>query len=154
MVMDLATDPYIPLIGSLPAAADAGEALEWIHRQHGRLAEGIGLSFAIADAESDTAVGTIGLWLQELPAGRATAGYSVAPAHRGRGFARSALPALTAFAWTIPELHRIALHIEPWNLGSARVAESAGYRREGRLRSYQEIGGLRRDMLLYAATRR
>ncbi len=153
MVLELATDPYIPLIGSLPAGADAVEAQAWIDRQRGRLAEGAGLSFAIADAGSDAAVGTIGLWLQNLPAGLATVGYSVSPAHRGKGVASSALRALTTYAWTIPELHRVELYVEPWNAGSIRVAESAGYRREGLLRSHQQIGGRRRDMLLYAAVR-
>jgi hypothetical protein len=52
MVMDLATDPYLPLIGSLPAHADAEPALAFIERQRGRLAEGAGLSFAIADASN------------------------------------------------------------------------------------------------------
>jgi len=52
-----------------------------------------------------------------------------------------------------PTLHRIELHIEPWNIGSIRVAETCGYEREGLLRSHQEIGGIRRDMLLYAAIR-
>jgi hypothetical protein len=60
MVVALATDPYVPLIGSLPAAAGVEEALAWIRRQRGRLAEGTGLSFAIAEAESDGAVGAIG----------------------------------------------------------------------------------------------
>ena len=146
-------DPYIPLIGSLPASPTAEQALEWIRRQRGRLAEGRGLSFAIADAASGRAVGGIGLWLQNLPAGRATAGYSVAPAHCGRGIATSALTALTTFAWTIPVLHRVELYIEPWNSSSRRVAEASGYQREGLLRSHQEIGGTRRDMLLYATTR-
>jgi ribosomal-protein-alanine N-acetyltransferase len=104
--VELGDDPYIPLIGSLPALPTAEQALEWIHRQRGRLAEGIGLSFAIADAESDNAVGAIGLWLQNLPAGRASAGYSVSHVHRGRGIASSALKALTTFAWTIPALYR------------------------------------------------
>jgi [ribosomal protein S5]-alanine N-acetyltransferase len=116
-------------------------------------AEGAGLSFAIADAESDAALGTIGLWLANLADGRATIGYSVPPAHRGRGVGGSALRALTTHAWTIPGLHRVELYIEPWNAGSIRVAESAAYRREGLLRSHQEIGGRRRDMLLYAAVR-
>jgi RimJ/RimL family protein N-acetyltransferase len=88
-----------------------------------------------------------------VSAGRATAGYSVAPAHRGRGIASSALKALTAFTWTIPALHRIELYIEPWNSNSIRVAEASGFQREGLLRSHQEIGGTRRDMLLYAITR-
>jgi RimJ/RimL family protein N-acetyltransferase len=45
------------------------------------------------------------------------------------------------------------LHIEPWNTASVRTAERAGYEREGLLRSYLEIGGQRRDMLVYAAVR-
>jgi [ribosomal protein S5]-alanine N-acetyltransferase len=153
LAAELGDDPYIPLIGSLPARPTAQEALEWIYRQRGRLAEGTGLSFAIADAESGNAVGAIGLWLQNLPAGRATAGYSVSPAHRGRGIATSALKALTAFAWTIPALYRIELYIEPRNSSSIHVAEASGYQREGLLRSHQEIGASRQDMLLYATTR-
>lgn len=153
LAIELGNDPYIPLIGSLPAFPNGQQALDWIRRQRGRLAEGTGLSFAIADAESGHAVGMIGLWLRNLPAGRATVGYSVSAAHRGRGIASSALKALTTFAWTIPALHRIELYIEPWNGSSIRVAEASGYQREGLLRSHQEIGGTRRDMLLYATTR-
>ncbi|MFS0717327.1 GNAT family protein [Arthrobacter sp. 1P04PC] len=153
LALELGEDPYIPLIGSLPALPTAKQAQEWIYRQRGRLAEGKGLSFAIADAESGNAVGAIGLWLQDMSAGRATAGYSVTPAHRGRGIAKSALKALTAFAWTIPTLHRIELYIEPWNSSSSRVAEASGFQREGLLRSHQEIDGTRRDMVLYATTR-
>lgn len=153
LAAELAEDPYIPLIGSLPASPTMNQALEWVRRQRGRHAEGIGLAFAIADAETDTAVGGVGLWLKDLQDGRATAGYSVAPHHRGRGVATSAMRALTAFAWTIPALHRIELYIEPWNTSSIHVAETAGYLQEGLLRSYNVIGGTRRDMLLYAAIR-
>jgi RimJ/RimL family protein N-acetyltransferase len=153
LAIELGGDPYIPLIGSLPAHPTAQQALDWIHRSRGRLAEGIGLSFAIADASSDKAVGAIGLWRGNLSAGRATAGYAVSPAHRGRGIATSALKALTTFAWTIPALYRVELYIEPWNSSSIHVAEASGYQREGLLRSHQEIGGTRRDMLLYATTR-
>ncbi len=153
LAIELAADPYIPLIGSLPAVPTAQQALEWVRRQRGRLAEGTGLSFAIAEAGSGHAVGTIGLWLKNLSAGRATAGYAVAAAHRGHGIATSALKALTTFAWTIPSLHRVELYIEPWNTSSIHVGEACGYQREGLLRSHQEIGGTRRDMLLYATTR-
>ena len=75
------------------------------------------------------------------------------PSARGRGLAAAALTALTSFAWTIPGLHRIELYIEPWNAGSVKTAERAGFEREGLLRSHQEIGGRRRDMLLYATIR-
>jgi ribosomal-protein-alanine N-acetyltransferase len=153
MVMELSTDPYVPLIGSLPANASQQQAQDYIDRQRGRLVEGVGFSFAIAEADTDHAVGGIGLWLTYLAQGRATAGYSVTSSARGRGIAAAALTALTSFSWSVPGLHRIELHIEPWNVGSIKTAERAGYQREGLMRSHQEIGGQRRDMLLYAIIR-
>lgn len=154
MVTALATDPYLPTIGSLPAGATTEEATDWIRRQRGRLAEGAGFSFCIADLETGRALGSIGLWTADrLTQGRATAGYAVAPSARRRHVARDALRALTDFGWSISVLHRIELYIEPWNTGSSRTAEGAGYAREGLLRAHQEIGGRRRDMLLYAVTR-
>jgi ribosomal-protein-alanine N-acetyltransferase len=153
MAMELSTDPYVPLIGTLSANANPQEAQAWVDRQRGRWAEGAGFSFAIAEAGTDRAVGCIGLWLAQLTRGRAAAGYFVAPNARGRGIAAAALTAVTSFAWSIPALHRIELYIEPWNAGSIKTAERAGYEREGLLRSYQEIGGCRRDMLLYTVIR-
>jgi [ribosomal protein S5]-alanine N-acetyltransferase len=153
MAIQASTDPYIPLISTLPPNATEQEAQAWVDRQRGRLAEGVGFSFAIAEADTDRAIGDIGLWLAGLRQGRATAGYSIIPSARGRGLAAAALIAVTGFAWTIPALHRIELYIEPWNEGSIRTAERAGYQREGLLRNHQEIGGRRRDMLLYATVR-
>lgn len=153
MVTNLATDPYMPLIGTIPAGADEAQARDWIRRQHRRWDEGAGFSFAIATATAGQAVGAAGLWLAQLPAGRATAGYSIAPNERGCSHATHALTAMTDFAWTLTGLHRVELHIEPWNIGSIRTAERAGYEREGLMRSHQTIGGQRRDMLLYAAVR-
>lgn len=154
MARELSTDPYVPATGTLPADASDDEARAWVRRQQGRHAEGRGFSFTIAEARTDTAVGHCGLWLAERSAGRATAGYAVAPSWRGRGLATDALLALTGFARTVPGLQRVALLIEPWNLASARTAERAGYVREGLLRDHQEIGGARRDVLVYAATAR
>ena len=61
--------------------------------------------------------------------------------------------ALTAFAGTSPALHRVEVYIEPRTTSSLHVAKVAGHQREGLLRSHQEIGGARRDMLRYATTR-
>lgn len=148
----LATDPYVPLIGSLPAGADRAAAQAWIGRQHARLAEGVGFSFCVVDQQGRP-LGSAGLWTRGLPGGRATAGYAVRPSARGHGTATHALRALTTFAWTLPDLHRIELYVEPDNLASRRTAERAGYRYEGTLRQHQEIGGRRRDLCLYAELR-
>jgi ribosomal-protein-alanine N-acetyltransferase len=153
MVQDLATDPYVPLIGSLPAEATRAQARDWLERNRGRWSEGRGFSFAVAEVATGRAIGSAGLWLADLAHGRASAGYAIAPRHRGHGRAAEALTALTAFAWTLPGLHRVELYIQPDNHASLRTAERAGYVYEGRLRSHQEIGGQRLDMLLHAAVR-
>ncbi|MDQ0377606.1 GNAT family N-acetyltransferase [Amycolatopsis thermophila] len=151
MLVDMSTDPYVPLTGTLPFQATHDEVLAYIRRQHGRLHTGYGYSFCIADARTDEPLGQTGLWLASIDQGRATAGYCVAPRSRGRGLAGQALRALTSFAWTIEDLYRVELYIEPWNAASVRTAEGAGYVREGCLRSHQWIGERRVDMLLYAA---
>jgi ribosomal-protein-alanine N-acetyltransferase len=150
---ELSTDPYVPLIGTLPASATEDEAREWIARQQGRWAEGAGFSFAVAQADTGRAVGFIGLWLEELGQGRGSAGYAIVPSRRGQGLASAALTALTGFAWSIPALARVELQIEPWNVASIRVAERAGFDRVEVLRGHREIGGRRRDVLRYVAVR-
>jgi ribosomal-protein-alanine N-acetyltransferase len=153
MVLDLATDPYVPLIGTLPAHADHDQAIAWIEHQRRRLNEGAGFSFAIADRSGGRALGFIGLWLSGWAHGRASIGYGVAPLARRTGVATDALQALVDFAWTIPELFRLEAYIEPFNTSSQRVVRQAGFEVEGLLRSHQTIGGIRRDLLLHSLIR-
>lgn len=153
MVRDLSTDPYVPKTGTLPADASDEQALAWIDRQLARARNGKGFSFAVVVEDGPVAVGQVGLWLTGLAEGRASVGYAIAPGARGHGTAGAALNLAVKFAWTIPELYRVEALIEPWNVASIRTAESAGFAREGLLRSYREIGGVRRDMLMYAVIR-
>ncbi|HEU5471281.1 MAG TPA: hypothetical protein VFV67_11555 [Actinophytocola sp.] len=46
-VIELSTDPYLPLVTTLSAWATAEQAADWIALQRGRLDEGVGFSFAI-----------------------------------------------------------------------------------------------------------
>lgn len=153
MAMELSRDPYVPTTGTLPLNATPDQAQQWIQRQQTRHTDGTGFSFAVINNTGRRCAGFTGLWVRELPAGRAQIGYGIAPSFRGQHLASDALRAVTSFAWTIPELHRIELYIEPWNAASIRTAERAGYLREGLLRSHQEISGQRRDMLLYSNVR-
>jgi RimJ/RimL family protein N-acetyltransferase len=153
MALELSQDPYIPAIGTLPLNATADQAQQWVQRQQTRHTEGAGFSFAIVDGAEGSCAGFIGLWVREMPAGRAKIGYGIAPPFRSRRLATDALRAVTDFAWTIPQLYRTELYIEPWNKASIRTAERAGYICEGLLRSHQEIRGERRDMLLYSNLR-
>ncbi|MEJ7650987.1 MAG: GNAT family N-acetyltransferase [Nakamurella sp.] len=131
MLVDLAGDPYLALIGSLPARATREQALEFLTRQHGRLREGAGYSFCIARIDDDLAVGTTGLWLRRLDEGLGSVGYAVAPAQRGNGHARSAVLAICEHAGSITGLQELEAFVEPWNLASRRTIEGAGFRDRG-----------------------
>ncbi|WP_157249294.1 GNAT family N-acetyltransferase [Nonomuraea typhae] len=148
VVEEAAGDAYIPLITSVPTTYSDAEGVAFIRQQWQRNADGLGYSFAIADAGDDRALGQIGLWPKEY--GRASVGYWVAGPVRGRGVAGTALRAVSR--WGLGELAipRLELHVEPWNTASWKAAERAGFVREGLLRSWQEIGGERRDMYVYS----
>ena len=102
-----------------------------------------GLNVGLGSADDPAAVA----------ANRVRATDAVAPGARGRGIASDALRALVLFAWTLPGLHRVELHIEPWNAASLGVARRVGFSYEGLLAGYMEIGGRRRDLASYAVIR-
>lgn len=153
LVRSVAADPLIPLITTVPMSGSRDDAIAYVHRQHDRLRDGQGYSFAIADAEHGHAMGQIGLWIRDIESGRTSTGYWVAPQFRRRGHLTVALAALTEWALGLDEVHRIELHVEPWNDGSWRAAAACGYEREGRLRSWQQIGGERKDLDVWSIIR-
>jgi RimJ/RimL family protein N-acetyltransferase len=153
LVQSVAGDPLIPLITTVPASGDLAAALAFIERQHQRLSAGQGYSFAITDAADGTPVGQAGLWLRDADHGRASIGYWIAAPHRRRGYTTAALDAVSRWGLTLDGIGRLELYAEPWNEGSWRAAERAGYRREGLLRSWQRVGQQRRDMYMYSLLR-
>jgi len=150
LVQSVAQDPLIPLITTVPSTGTRDDALAYIARQNHRLPEGAGYSFAIADPGTDEAVGQIGLWLASIKVGRASTGYWIAPQFRRRRLASSALAVLAEWAFSLEEVKRLELYVEPWNEGSWRAAESCGFLREGLLRSWQLVGAERKDMFIYS----
>lgn len=77
-------------------------------------------------------------------------GYVVAPHARGRGVATQSLQLLTDWALTELDALRIELWISVSNEPSKRVAERAGYRYEGTLRSFHFKQGVRDDFEVWS----
>ncbi|GAB3704771.1 GNAT family N-acetyltransferase [Mariniluteicoccus flavus] len=150
LVRSVADDPYIPLVTTVPTSGSVEDALAYVARQRSRTLDGSGFSLAITDIETGAAVGQIGLWLRDIGQGRASTGYWIAPEFRGHGYLRAALAGLSEIALHVWEVPRLQLFVEPWNEASWRAAEACGFEREVLLRSWQEIGGTRRDMYAYA----
>ncbi|MGY4856350.1 GNAT family N-acetyltransferase [Cryobacterium sp. AP23] len=148
-VQEASHDSLIPILTTVPSTDGESEALAFIARQRERLATREGYVFAIADT-SDIAVGHIGLFFRPGAGARASVGYWITPSQRRNGYATEALGVLTTWALNHAELDRIELYVEPWNDGSWRAAERAGYEREGLLRAWERIGGKPCDMFMYA----
>ncbi|WNF26752.1 GNAT family N-acetyltransferase [Streptomyces sp. C11-1] len=150
LIREAAQDPYIPLITTIPSRYSVQAAEAFVRRQWERAATGAGYPFAIVRSRDRRPVGAIGLWLRDLPEGRASLGYWLTASARGQGVARAALRTVTGWALHDLGVPRLQLFIEPWNTASARIAEDVGFRREGLLHGWQQVGDRRRDMAVYA----
>ena len=149
-LIDAVRDPAVSRYTSIPSPYGEREAHEWLGRTARGLAAGGDLHPVMVDASSDELLGAVGIAQRPGDPGRWAVGYWVAVAHRGRGLAARGLRLLCAFAFSKLAVARIELCAEPENVASQRTAERCGFTREGLLRSYLEISGGRRDMLMYS----
>jgi len=95
-------------------------------------------------------VGSIGVFHADWEVGSAEIGYGVRSDARGQGYATEALAAVARWALTEGGIQRAWLTANTDNLASIRVAEKAGFRREGTLRRAGiEDDGLH-DLALYS----
>jgi RimJ/RimL family protein N-acetyltransferase len=109
----------------LPQPYDTGDARSFVAESNEGRALGNEYSFAIV-GEHDDLLGVVGLRLTVDPP---TVGYWIAPEARGRGLATAATTAVSAWAFATLGSSRIALHAEPDNIASRRVAEKCGFLR-------------------------
>jgi ribosomal-protein-alanine N-acetyltransferase len=106
--------------------------------------------FAISDAKGDRLLGSIDMRVNPLLR-TGHVGYWVVAEARGRGVCTAALRTLSRWALDELDLGRVELVTDPDNLGSQRVAEKVGFRREGVLRSHLlHRDGRRRDSVMFS----
>ena len=117
------------------APSDPGEVAEWLaDGAHRTRREGTGLHLMMLDRTAGQVVGSIGLFHADWEVRSAEIGYGVRADERGKGYASEALGAVARWALTEGGLQRAWLTANTDNAASVRVAEKAGFRREGTLR--------------------
>jgi ribosomal-protein-alanine N-acetyltransferase len=109
--------------------------------------------FAIDDPASCEMLGEIGLVEISRPNRRGALSMLVLPGFRRSGVAREALELLVGWAQDELDLHRVELHTYPENVAMQRLAEAAGFQREGVLRDYSFERGRFMDNVVYARLR-
>jgi RimJ/RimL family protein N-acetyltransferase len=108
-------------------------------------------SWAVTDAAAGELLGGVSLHRIDREREDAELGYWTAPAARGRGVAVRAADAAVRWGFTSLGLERVQLFHAVENTASARVAQKAGFRQEGRLRRSHRYGdGRKHDELLWA----
>lgn len=110
--------------------------------------EGGLLHLVIADLVTDGYLGEAMLALSEHGVGEV--GCCVVPAARERRVATEAIVALTDWSFSALGLGRVQVFVATENAVALRLAESAGFLREGVLRSYWKVDDERVDVIVLA----
>jgi RimJ/RimL family protein N-acetyltransferase len=82
----------------------------------------------------------------------AALGYTLAPAHQGRGVGREAVDAVVSRLFDVTGVHRVEASLDPRNIASARLVESLGFELEGVAREAVRDGDGWADDARYALT--
>jgi RimJ/RimL family protein N-acetyltransferase len=134
----------------VPDSYGDSDAREWLDVQQQGREGGSALHLLVVDARDDELLGSIGLVDIDWKDRRGSIGYWVAPGARGRAVATRAVRLLAAWGFDELGLGRVEIKSHPDNAASHRVAERAGFTREGLLRSHALIKGRRRDMIVFS----
>jgi len=133
------------------------DAREWLAISAEGWRTGTSARFGIHVRGIDGAAGGIGLrFLGDLDEGGAEVGYWVGAEARGRGTATAATRAAARWAFeAVPGLERLQLRAAVENVASNRVAEKAGFTREGVLRAqrFNARLGRRVDFVMWSLLR-
>jgi RimJ/RimL family protein N-acetyltransferase len=136
----------------IPSEPPPGFAATWIDRYVEAWDDGSRAGFAIETLEGEFL--GLGMVIEiEWDGLQAEIGYVLSPAARGRGAATRTVRLLTDWAFEELGMERLALWIDVENSASERVAERAGYVREGVLRSFWFKEDVRADFGIWSRLR-
>ena len=142
-------DPEISRWTVVPEEYTDQQATEFIATRESDRIAGKQLDLAVVD-HGDGLLGAIGMSNFDWPDHRGEIGYWMAREARGRGLGTQAVRLLSRWAIDWLELERVELLANPANEASQRLAERAGFTREGLLRRYRTRHGVREDLVMFS----
>ena len=129
-------DPEIARwIHQLPSPYGEKDAREYVVSTEAAWHERIGAFFAVVDCAEGSPVGSIALHVLDPELANVEVGYWTAAPARGRGLTTRGLRLLSGWALDEVGAQRVQLRADVLNVASLRVAEKAGFTREGTLRA-------------------
>ena len=138
----------------VPADYQDQYARNFIASSEANRMKGAALEVAVAAVGDGSVLGSVGLIKLDFANARGEVGYWVAPQARGRGVATAAVRLITGVGFDRLGLMRLDLLAATGNEASQRVAEQAGFTREGVMRSYLATKeGVRDDAVMFGLVR-
>jgi RimJ/RimL family protein N-acetyltransferase len=135
-VAEACRDPEIARwIDDIPAPYTRADARAYVAACRRGWKDGSLWAFAVTDAATGTVLGSCGIAWQDPAHGVAEIGYWVRAGDRGRGVATRAVRLASAWVFEEGGVQRLQLRADAHNTASQKVAENAGFQREGVLRS-------------------
>jgi RimJ/RimL family protein N-acetyltransferase len=125
------SDPEVARYWSREPWTDIAQARESIQASMAALADGSEVRFGIELLSTGRLIGNVGLHHFFEQNRRCEIGYALASKHWGQGYATEALRAAIRYGFDALNLNRIEADIDPRNIGSGRVLEKLGFRKEG-----------------------
>jgi RimJ/RimL family protein N-acetyltransferase len=133
---------------------DIAQSAEAIAATIAAYADGSGLRLGIELLASGELIGNASLHHFVDDSRRCELGYALARPHWNRGYVTEALAALLGHGFDALNLNRIEADIDPRNIGSARVLEKLGFRKEGIMPERWIVNGEFADTVNYGLLRR
>jgi RimJ/RimL family protein N-acetyltransferase len=141
-------EPEIARWTPISAPYSEANAAKYVGNCRRRWRKRKGAAFAILDAITGEFLGVVDVRMRDYP--RASVGAWLKREARSRGIALRALRYISRWALTEAGIVRLAFLTDPQNEAARRLAEKAGFTREGVLRAFVEVDGRRRDRVVFS----
>jgi [ribosomal protein S5]-alanine N-acetyltransferase len=105
---------------------------------------------AVELKETSLLIGACSIHISDAKVREGYIGYCYNKQYWRNGYASEAAKAIIEFGFKSLNLHRIFATCDPNNIGSAKVLEKIGMKREGHLREHKVMRGKWRDSFLYS----
>ncbi|HTX32299.1 MAG TPA: GNAT family N-acetyltransferase [Solirubrobacteraceae bacterium] len=148
-VAEACQDPEIARWTAVPDNYSEADARAFLLYRYDALLAGTTAPFAVVSG-SDQLLGSVALMRIDWQHRRGEAGYWLARWGRGQGHATRALKMISGWGFEALGMERIELYAATGNRPSQRVAERAGFVREGVRRAYMRGKDGQQDMVAYA----
>jgi len=146
-------DPDTQRWTTVPAGYGYPYARAFISSREESRRNGQSFDLAVVDDGDGRVLGSVGVVSLDFAHGRGEIGYWMAPEERGRGVATRAVRLLSELSFERLGLARLTIYAAVGNVASQRVAERAGFTREGVLRSFLASPDGRDDAVIFGLLR-